>query len=109
MPTFFSATSFTGSVLYNLYTSTLEGVLDDYNWSLIGYADDHTLYDSFLADSVTQEEYCMNKLETCLKVTKRWMDENRLKMNCVKTEYVSSGNPIQLKKCTRIKRYRSEQ
>lgn len=88
-----------GPVLYNLYASTLENSIKHLNMNIIGYADDHTLYDSFAASSRSDEINCINNLEHCIAETKTWMDKNRLKMNCAKTEFCLFGNKPQTKKC----------
>jgi hypothetical protein len=88
-----------GPVLYNLYASTLGHSIDRFNIGLMGYADDHILYDSFEANSRSQEQNCIQNLEECLDKTKSWMDQNRLKMNCTKTEFTMFGNQVQLRKC----------
>ena len=94
-----------GPVLYNIYASTLEGTIKNFKTELIGYADDHTIYDSFSANSRTQEQSCMDGLEGCLAETKQWMNANRLKMNNSKTEFSLLGNQKQVKKCIKSEIY----
>ena len=53
---------------------------------MMGYADDHTLYDTFKAGSHISEQQCVVNMEESLSNTKKWMSANCLKMNEAKTE-----------------------
>ena len=53
-----------------------------------------------LVPSQDKTNKCLENLKTCLEETKSWMNNNRLKMNCSKTEFILFGNKIQLGKCT---------
>ena len=64
-----------------------------------GYADDHTLKSSFLASSRTEEKSSIHELEKLASSVKRWMDQNKLKMNSSKTEFILLGSRQQLLKC----------
>lgn len=88
-----------GPVFYNIYTSTLLSEINRYQTQILGYADDHTLYDSFQADSRLGEQTCVSNLEKCLADIQTWMTKNRLKMNNEKTECIMFGNKVQLDKC----------
>ena len=88
-----------GPVLYLAYASTLhEGIPDDIN--LHGYADDHALKKSYPASDKEKELDTLMKLGVTLKEIKIWMDQNRMKMNNSKTEYIVFGGCQQLTKCT---------
>jgi hypothetical protein len=65
----------------------------------MGYADDHSIYDSFLANNRTDEHNIMSKLTDCMKTIRNWMSMNRLKMNDTKTEFILFGNQLHVKKC----------
>ena len=92
--------SISGPVLYTAYASTLEHYIEQYNISIMGYADDHSLYDCFSANDREAEHASIEKLKYCLVDVNDWMNYNRLKMNSDKTEFILFGNKIQLEKCT---------
>lgn len=75
-----------GSVLFNLYSSTLHDFINDNLQrreevlSLIGYGDDHSYYSYFKSSST-------------------WMNVNRMQLNCNKTEYIKFGSSTHLQKC----------
>ena len=77
-----------GPVLYLLYASTMQEVIDE-NIDLHGYADDHALKIKFLPTK--NETFAVSTLEKCSKQIKHWMDGNRLKMNATKTEFILFG------------------
>ena len=88
----------TGPNLYSAYASTLQEVVPDdvgLNW----FADDHSLKRSFKADDWKAEQTVISALRNCLMNVKTWMDENRLKMNDGKTEFIMFGAKKQLGKC----------
>ena len=89
-----------GPVLFNLYISTLYQTLQEKGSGseVIGYADDTSMYKSYPADIVEKETATVEDLEIDIKLTKKWMAENRLKMNDTKTEYIVFGNNVQLAK-----------
>ena len=66
---------------------------------MIGYADDTSVYTSYPADIAEKESARVKALEVDIKLTKKWMAENRLKMNDIKTEYIVFGNNVQLAIC----------
>ena len=53
-----------------------------------GFADDHVLKKSFRASSRVDEKESILSLEPTLVNVKTWMDQNRLKMNDGKTEFI---------------------
>ena len=88
-----------GPKLYNSYASTIETVIPD-SILLNAFADDHTLLKDFsikMENSVIDAKRC---LEECLVNVGNWMDENRLKMNSEKTEFLLCGSRQQLAKCS---------
>ena len=87
-----------GPVLFTYYSSTLEQCVLKHNKSLCGYADDHGTYDSFKSGT-PQEAQCVQSLSNCLVDIQTWMNENRLKMNTTKTEFICFGGIKQLQKC----------
>ena len=87
-----------GSV-HCIYASTLSDHIRDFNVSILGYADDHSIYKSFDPKSSADEANTIKHLELCLQSVNDWMQLNRLKMNCSKTEFMLLGSRAQLKKC----------
>ena len=90
--------SLAGPDLYSAYASTLQEIVPD-NVGLNGFADDHSLKRSFKADNRKAEQTTISTLQNCLMNVKIWMDENRLKMNDGKTEFIMFGATKQLAKC----------
>ena len=66
---------------------------------LNGFADDHSLKRSFKADDRKAEQTTISALQNCLMNVKIWMDQNRLQMNDVMTEFIMFGAKKQLAKC----------
>ena len=54
----------------------------------MGYADDTSVYKSYPADIAAKESATVKGLKVDIELTKKWMAENRLKMNDTKTEYI---------------------
>ena len=90
--------SLAGPNLYLAYASTLQEVVPD-DVGLNGFADDHSLKRSFKVDDRKAEQTTISALQNCLMNVKTWMDENRLKMNDGKTEFIMFGAKKQLAKC----------
>ncbi len=65
-----------------------------------GYVDDHALKKSFLGSSRETERDTIRALEVPTESIKSWMDQNRLKMNNEKTEFILIGSRQQLGKVT---------
>ena len=93
-----SQESLAGPNPYSASASTLqEDVPDDVG--LNGFADDHSLKRSFKADERKAKQTVISALQNCLMNVRTWMDENRLKMNDGKTEFIMFGAKKQLAKC----------
>ena len=92
--------SICGPVLYTIYASTLKEHIRNYDVSILGYADDHSLYSSFDPNSALNAHDVLQNLEHCLSSVNDWMSLNRLKMNTSKTEFMLFGHRSQLDKCT---------
>ena len=67
---------------------------------LNGFADDHSLKNTFNMNDRLAEKQSIHILELCLSEVKTWMDENCLHMNDLKTKFIMLGGRQQLKKCT---------
>ena len=87
-----------GAQLYNVYCSTMHEVVKK-PILLYGFADDHTLRDQFKANDRDDEITSISRLENSANDLKTWMDENRLRMNSDKTEFIMFGSKVQLSKC----------
>ena len=86
-----------GPVLYSAYASTMQDIVPD-NVDIHGYADDHALKLSFDGKSRTEESQVITQLQECSKSIKIWMDQNRLRMNSSKTEFIMVGSRQHLSK-----------
>ena len=85
-----------GPVLYSCYASTIQTIIPS-EINIYGFADDHTLERSFKPR--VSEFASKNRLEQTLVEVNNWMNENRLKMNQSKTEFITFGSRVQLRKC----------
>ena len=92
-----------GPVLYLVYASTIEDVIPPHI-CLHGYADDHCIKNEFNASNRMDETNTINSLVSPTDDIENWMDENHLKMNGAKTEFITFAARQQLPKCeiTRI-------
>ena len=86
-------------MLYIMYASTLADYINNFDVSILGYVDDHSVYDVFDANYTTDMHASMSNLEECLMQINNWMNLNRLKMNTSKTEFMLLGSRAQLAKC----------
>ena len=86
-----------GPSLYSVYASTMQDIVPA-TIDIHGYADDHALKKSFTGSSRTDEIDTIRTLENSTIVIKEWMDQNRLKMNNDKTEFILIGSRQQLDK-----------
>ena len=89
--------SILGPILFSSYASTLMEIIPESNDSfLLGYVDDHAKIHSFNPDSNNIEQ----KIENDIGKIKTWMEENQLKMNDAKTEFMVLGTSNNLRKNT---------
>ena len=73
------------SVLYTIYASILQHFIKNSGVSLLGYADDHSAYDSFKPKTSDDEKHVIKHLNLNL---------NRLKLNPTNTEFVLIGSQL---------------
>ena len=76
-----------GPSLFTVYASTIQSVVPD-DIDLHGFADGHVLKNSFRSSSRVDEKDTILSLEATLVDIELWMDQNRLKMNDDKTEFI---------------------
>ena len=88
-----------GANIFNLYCAPLEEVIHP-GLKISGFADDHSIRDSFKANDRMAELQTINNLQQCMLNIKHWMDRARLKMNPSKTEFIYFGFNRQLEKCS---------
>ena len=86
-----------GPSVYSTYASTMKDSVPT-KIDIHGYVDDHTLKKSFAGSSRPNETNTIHSLTDVTTVIKSWMDENKLKMNNDKTEFILFGSRQQLRK-----------
>ena len=86
-----------GPVLFSAYSSTLSDVIPR-EIGIRGYADDTGL-DATFAPGSENEKSAHTSLEHCCHDIIEWMNNNRLKINTAKTEFLYFGARQQLCKC----------
>ena len=89
--------SILGPILFNCYASTLMEVIPECKESFLsGYADDHAMIHCFSPDNKNIKQ----NIENDIGKIKTWMEENQLKINDAKTEFIVLGTAGNLKKNT---------
>ena len=89
--------SILGPILFNCYASTLMEIIPERKGSFLsGYADDHAIIHFFSPDNNNIKQI----IEGDIGKIKTWMEENQLKMNAAKTEYIVMGTSNSLWKNT---------
>ena len=89
--------SILGPILFNCYASTLMEIIPERKDSFLsGYADDHAIIHSFSPDNNNIKQI----IESDIGKTKTWMEENQLKINEAKTEFIVIGTSSSLWKNT---------
>ena len=66
---------YAGAKLFNLYCSTVQGVVNP-PLNLHGFANDHIVKDKFKASHHEDGVRCIHELEKCAADLKVWMDKN---------------------------------
>ena len=85
-----------GPSLYTVYASTMQSVVPE-EIDLYGFADG--LKSSFKASRRVAEKESVSSLESTLVNEKTWMDQNRLKVNDGKMEFIMFLPKKQLERC----------
>ena len=113
-----------GPILYTVYATTIESVVVSQTSNheeessqmnkinlkdratavaLHGFPDDHALKNTFAAKSRQAEKDSVSTLEAKAADVKVWMDQNCLKMNDSKTEFIMIASRLILQKCDTTK------
>ena len=80
--------SILGPILFNCYASMLMEIIPESKDSFLsGYADDHAMIHSLSPDN----ENIKQNIENDIGKIKTWMEENQLKMDDAKTEFIDSN------------------
>ena len=79
-----------GPLIFTMYVKPLCNILTKHNMHFYAYADDTQVYTDCAYDDVSS---ATKKLESCLIEVKKWMTENKLKINDDKTEIILFGHP----------------
>ena len=82
--------SLIGPFGFSLYTKNLTKIAQKHGISIHLYADDTQLYTSFDPENSAE---AMERLEECIDEIRTWMNENFLKLNEGKTEFIIFGTP----------------
>ena len=90
--------SCSGPIFFLAYISTLGDIIPN-EIDMFGFADDHILKIRFNPKVANAELNAITNLEHVNLEVKKWMDANKLKMNCSKTEFILFGSKTQLSKC----------
>ena len=89
-----------GSVLYNMYSSTIDKLTQGYLVNHLRYADDKALYDTFNLNSNGDKDSKRHNMENCLSGIAEWTHENRLKLKSERTEFIVFVSERQTHKVT---------
>ena len=89
--------SLLGPVLFICYIATLNDIIQGTSVSMLGYADDHAVYKSFL--QIDESSALEGLTEVVMKI-RNWVKHLFLKMNDSKTEIVIFGTHSQCNKIT---------
>ena len=87
-----------GPLLFVLYGSKLFKIIEQHLPDVHTYADDTQLYLSFNADSSVEQSAALLAMQSCIADIRKWMLQDRLKLNDDKTEFIIIGTRQQLVK-----------
>jgi hypothetical protein len=85
--------SLIGPFGFKLYTKPLTEIAKKHGVEIHLYADDTQLYTSFKPKDSAE---ALDKIEACIEEIRQWMEQNFLKLNDSKTEFVMFGTPKDL-------------
>ena len=75
---------------FKLYTKPITAIARKHNVQIHLYSDNTQLYLPFQPD---QSEEAMKQLDACVEGIRQWMENNFLKLNDTKTEFIIFGTP----------------
>ena len=88
-----------GPLLFILYASKLFDIINNHSPDSHGFADDDTqLYVSFKPDYPCDQCEAISVMESCVNDLRKWMIQDKLKLNDGKTELLIIGSKQQLQK-----------
>ena len=92
--------SVAGPILFNYYVGSLPDCIKHDRVCINGFADDHTLQNSYQVGDISAETNSIRTLEDSLHSVNDWMGQNNLHMNPSKMEYISFGSKTMMKRTT---------
>ena len=87
-----------GPLLFILYASKLFDIINNHSPDSHGFADDTQLYVSFKPDYPCDQCEAISVMESCVNDLRKWMFQDKLKLNDGKTELLIIGSKQQLRK-----------
>ena len=78
-----------GPLLFTIYATTLSSMITTFVLKHHLYADDTQIYISFFAEDITES---LIVVQNCMLAIQVWMDQNILKLNPSKAEFMIFGN-----------------
>lgn len=87
-----------GPLLFTIYSSKLFEILKYHLPTAHAYADDTQLYLSFSPEISSNQTDAISAVENCIQDIRRWMIEDKLKLNDDKSEFMVIGTQHQLSK-----------
>ena len=85
-----------GPGLFTNYSSPVVSMIKSFDISVHCYADDTQLYAHFIPGE--NESEVLARMERCIDKLRKWMHQNKLKLNDKKTEFIIFGTETSLKK-----------
>ena len=82
-----------------MYTTYLNSIITAFGLNHHLYADDTQIYTSFVAEDITQS---LIVVQNCMLAIQVWMNQNMLKLNPSKTEFMIIGNLTHRKKVAHV-------
>ena len=84
-----------GPLLFTMYTTPISSIITAFSLKHHLYADDTQIYTSFVAEDIAQS---VISVQNCMLAIQVWMNQNMLRLNPSKTEFMIIGNLTQRKK-----------